>query len=52
MGGEGDVILTFIDMKRGVLQEPPMPSLDLTFSNYQGKEIDPIIAQASQKIYR
>ena len=47
MGGEGDIIITSIDMERGVPQEPPMTSLDLTVVDYQGKVIDPIIAQAS-----
>lgn len=43
------MIVTSIDMERGVPQEPPIPSLDLIVIYYQGKEIDPIIAQASQK---
>lgn len=30
-------------------QEPPTPSLYLTISGYQGKEIDPIVAQAYEK---
>ena len=49
MGGEGDIVVTSIDLERGVPQEPPMPSLDLIVADYKGKEIDPIIAQASQK---
>ena len=49
MGGEGDIIFITADIERGVPEEPPMPSFDLIISNYKGKEIDPIIAQASQK---
>ena len=37
------------DLESEVPQEPPVPSLDLTIANYQDKEIDPIIAQASKK---
>ena len=36
------------DIEEGVSKEPPMPSFDLTISNYRGREIDPIIAQESQ----
>ena len=49
IGGEGDVIVTSIDLEVGEPQEPPAPSLDLTISDYQGKEIDPIVAQALEK---
>lgn len=30
-------------------KEPPAPSLELTVVDYQGKEIDPIVAQASER---
>ena len=36
-------------MDIGEPQEPPASSLDLTISDYQGKEIDPIVAQASER---
>ena len=36
-------------MEAGEPQEPPAPSLDLTVADYQGKEIDLIVAQASEK---
>ena len=49
MGGEGDIVVTTADIERGVSEEPPMPSFDLTVADYRGKEIDPIIAQASKK---
>ena len=49
MGGEGDIVVTSTDLERGVPQEPPIPSLDHIVSDYKGKEIDPIIVQASQK---
>ena len=49
MGGEGDVIVTSTDLNVGEPQEPPTPSLDLTIVDYQGKEIDPIVAQASER---
>lgn len=49
MDGEGDIIVTLVDMEKGVPQESPMPSLYLTVADYQGKEIDPIISQTSQK---
>ena len=43
MGGEGDIVVTSTDLERGVPQEPPMPSLDLTVFYYKGKEIYPTI---------
>ena len=49
MGGEGDIVVTNADIERGVPKEPPRPSFDLTIVDYRGKEIDPIISQASQK---
>jgi len=50
IGGDGDVIVTSTDLETGEPQEPPTPSLDLTIVDYHGKEIDPIVAQASDKI--
>ena len=47
IGGDGDVIFTSIDLEIGEPQEPPTPSLDLTVADYQGKEIDHIVSQAS-----
>ena len=41
--------MTTTNIEGGVPEEPPMPSFDLTISNYRGKEIDPIITQESQK---
>ena len=49
MGGEGDVIVTSTNLDVGEPQEPLIPSLDLTIADYQGKEIDPIVAQASKR---
>lgn len=49
IGEEGNVIVTPTDLEIGEPQEPPIPSLDLTVANYQGKEIDPLVAQASEK---
>ena len=49
MGGEGDVIVTSIDLNVGEPQEPPTPSLDLTIVDCQGKEIYPIVVQASKR---
>ncbi len=49
MGGEGDVIVTSTDLDIGEPQEPPTHSLDLTIVYYQGKEIDPIVAQAFER---
>ena len=43
------MIVTSTDLEIGEHQEPPIPSLDLTMADYQGKEIDPIVAQASEK---
>ena len=47
MGGEGDIVVTTADIERGVPEEPPMPSFDLTIVDYKGKKIDLIIAQDS-----
>ena len=49
IGGEGDVVVTSIDLEIGEPQEPSRPSLDLIISDYQGKEIDPIVSQASKR---
>lgn len=49
IGGEGDRVVITANIERGVPKEPPVPSFDLTSANYRGKEIDPIIAQASHK---
>ena len=43
------MIITPTDLEVGEPQEPPAPSLDLTIADYQGKEIDPIVSQASEK---
>ena len=42
------MIVNSTDLEIGEPQEPPTPSLDLTVADYQGKEIDPIVAQASK----
>ena len=49
IGGEGKVIVTPTELEAGEPQEPPAPSLDLTIADYQGKEIDPLVSQASEK---
>ena len=36
-------------MEVGEPQEQPTPSLDLTLADYQGKDIDPIVSQASER---
>lgn len=41
-------MITTVDFQ-GVPKEPTVPSFHLTFSYYRAREIDPIIAQASQK---
>ena len=43
------MVVTSTDLEIGEPQEPPIPSLDLIVADYQGKEIDPIVAQASEK---
>ena len=43
------MIVTSTNLDIGEPQEPPTPSLDLTVADYQGKEIDPIVSQASEK---
>ena len=48
MGGEKYIIITTADIE-GVPEEPPMPTLALTVRDYRGKEIDPLVAQASKK---
>ena len=37
IGGEGEMLVTSIDLEIGEPQEPPAPSLDLTMADYQGK---------------
>lgn len=42
-------MITTTGFQGGVPKEPQVSSFDLTIADYRGKEIDPIIAQASQK---
>ena len=50
IGGERDIMVTTEDIKEGVPEEPPMPILALIVGDYTGKEMDPIIAQASKNL--
>lgn len=49
MSEDRNIVVTTANMERGVPEEPPMPSFDLTIADYRCKGIDPIIAQASKK---
>ena len=49
MGSQEGVFITQAKLNEGNLQEPPMPSLDLIVADYKGRELDPIMEQASHE---
>ena len=49
MGSLGGVFITQEKLDEGNLPEPPLPSLDLTVADYRGKELDPVLEQASHQ---
>ena len=49
MGSLGGVFITQVELDEGNLPEPPLPSLDLIVVDYRGKELDPILEQASHQ---
>ena len=49
IGSQGGVFITQAEIDEGTLQEPPPPSFDLTISDYRGKELDPVLEQASHQ---
>lgn len=42
LGSQGDFFVTTSDLEEGMLKEPPMPIMDLTLSDFKGKELEPI----------
>ena len=49
IGSQGGVFITQAEIDEGTLQEPTPPSFDLTISDYRGKELDPVLEQASHQ---
>ena len=49
MGSQGGVFITQAKLDEGDPQEPLMPTLDLTVADYKGRELDPVIEQASHE---
>ena len=49
IGSQGGVFITQVELDEGNPQEPPMPSLDLTVVDYRGRELDPVLEQASHQ---
>lgn len=51
LGSQGGVFITAIELEEGNPQEPPIPSLELTISDYRGKELDLVVEKANQSFY-
>ena len=49
MGSQGDVFITQAELDEGNPPEPSIPSLDLTVADYNGRELDPVLEQASHQ---
>ena len=49
IGSQGGVFVTQAEIDEGNLQEPPVPSFELTVADFRGRELDPILEQASQQ---
>ncbi len=49
MGSQGDIFITQEELDEGNAPELPLPSLDLTIVDYRGRELDPILEQASHQ---
>ena len=49
MGSQGDVFITQAELDEGNPPEPSIPSLDLTVADYSGRELDPVLEQASHQ---
>ena len=49
LGSQGGVFITQAKLNEGSLQEPPMSSLNLIETNYKGRELDPVMEQASHE---
>jgi hypothetical protein len=48
IGSQGEVFITQAEIDEGNPQEPPVPSFELTVADFRGRELDPILEQASQ----
>ena len=51
LGSQGGVSIISIELEEGNPQEPPMPSLELTVADYKGRELDPMVEQASHEFH-
>lgn len=51
LGIQGNVFVTSLELEEGKLKEPPIPSMELIVANFKGKELDPMIEQASHKFF-
>ena len=49
MGSSGSIFITRVELDEGNPPEPPLPSLDLKIAEYRGRELDPILEQASHQ---
>lgn len=49
MGGQGDIVISIVEMELEAPIQPPMPLLVLTMEDFRGKEIDPIVEQEKRK---
>lgn len=49
LGSQGDVFITSFDLQEGMLEELPMPIMDLTVNYFKGKELYPIVEKACKK---
>ena len=49
MGDQRDIVIIALEVEEGAPEEPLMPLLSLTIEDFKGKEIDPIMEQATSK---
>ena len=49
IGSQWEVFITQAEINEGNPQEPPVPSFELTVADFRGRELVPILEQASQQ---
>ena len=49
IGSQGGIFVTQVEINEGSSQEPPVPSFELTVVDFRGRELDPVLEQASQQ---
>lgn len=49
LGSQGGIFITTTELEEGNPEKPPTPSLELTVTDYRGRELDPFVEQASHE---